>query len=150
MLTGADVQAISMHVTDAGGVHPLKPIAADGAQAIADECNAHPLYREVAIAGTEYCAGLYVVHSFRESGWNLLASGDHGKSHGPFQVQGRAPTSWKDAVAQFAPLLKRASVCPEPLEMLAAGKCGTDVGARISRAREALAREVIWKWRTNP
>lgn len=147
MIAAPFITSLSLLVTDSAGVHPLKPIADDAAEAIAAECNEHPNYSNPAVPGIEMCAAVYVNHSFQESGWNLYAVGDGGHSFGPFQVQGRAPTSWKDAVAQFAPLLRRASVCVEPLEMLATGKCGTDVGARISRVRmRAAAGLVAQSW----
>lgn len=149
MIAASFIQALSLLVVDSGGIHPLKPIADDAAEAIAEECNAHPDYSNPAVPGTEMCAAVYVNHSFQESGWNLHAVGDGGHSFGPFQVQGRAPRSWKDAVAQFAPLLRRASVCVEPLEMLATGRCGTEVGARISRVRmRAAAGLVASTWLT--
>lgn len=151
MIAAQFVTTLSLLVTDSGGVHPLKPIPTDAAEAITEECNAHPNYSNPAVPGTEMCAAVYVNHSFQESGWNLHAVGDGGHSFGPFQVQGRAPSSWKDAVAQFAPLLRRASVCVEPLEMLATGKCGTEAGQRISRVRmRAAAGLVAQSWFTAP
>lgn len=151
MIAAPFVTAISLLVVDSGGVHPLKPIAEDAAQAIAEECNEHPNYSNPAVPGIEMCAAVYVNHSFQESGWNLHAVGDGGRSFGPFQVQGRAPSSWKDAVSQFAPLLRRASVCVEPLEMLATGKCGTEVGGRISRVRMRAAAFLVWQaWFSAP
>ena len=143
MIAAPYVAAISLLTTDAKGIHPVKPIPYDAAEAIAEECNAHPNYSNPAVPGDEMCVAVYVHHSFRESGWDLYAVGDGGHSFGPFQVQGRAPRSWRDAVAQFAPLLRRASVCQEPLEMLATGKCGTDVGARISKTRMRESAQLV-------
>jgi hypothetical protein len=153
MIAAQYVIAISSLVVDSGGVHPLKPIPNDAADAIAAHCNEHPNYSNPAVPGIEHCAAVYVNHSFQESGWNLHAVGDGGHSFGPFQVQGRAPSSWKDAVSQFATLLHRASVCPEPLEMLATGKCGTEVGQQISRVRMRAAAglvALIWLNQSTP
>ena len=152
MITAAFVTALSLLVTDAKGVSPLKPIPQDAASLIAAECNVHPVW-DLVIPGDELCAGLYVVHSFRESGWDLYAVGDGGHSFGPFQVQTtRAPKSWKDAMLQFAPLLKRSTVCTEKpggeiLEMLASGHCGPGDGRDIARARMKEARRVVLRQR---
>lgn len=147
-ITAAYVIAISLLVTDAAGLKPLKPIALEAAEAFSAECNLHPMW-DLVIPGDELCAGTYVVHSFRESGWDLKAVGDSGHSFGPFQLyERRLPKSWKEAVTQFSPLLKRAAVCMEkeggePLEMLATGKCGTSIGQTISRARTKEARRIV-------
>lgn len=146
MVTPAIVLALSLFVTDAGGLYPLKRLPPDAAQAISDECNAHPFQRYPWVAGDVACAALYVFHSFRESSWDLHAIGDHGMAFGPFQVWGRAPRTWAEACSQFTGLLHRASVCEEPLEMLAAGKCGTKQGQHISRLRTSGALGVVLVW----
>lgn len=148
MIDPSFVLALSLLSVDHGGHHPLKPIAVDAASAIADECNLHPM-QDIVIPGDELCAAIYLEHSFRESNWKLDAIGDNHTSFGPFQLKTitRPPSSWKDAVAQFAPLLKRASVCPEPLEMLAVGHCGEKIGQDISRSRTLAARRMVWEIR---
>src|SRR5581483_2730784 len=134
MIPSSYVLAASLLVTDAGGKSPLKPIAKDGA---------------VAIAGDEFCASLLVQHSFLESGWNLAAVGDGGKSHGPFQDQtlSRSPKTWAEAVSSFGRLLHRASVCETPLEMLAQGRCGEGAGRTIAFVRLAKARSIALRMR---
>lgn len=146
MIGPADVLALSLLVTDASGVHPLKPIGVDAAEAISNECTLHPFTRYPWVPADLYCAALYTFHSFRESGWNLKAVGDGGKAHGPFQVWGRAPRSWADACSVFTKLLQHASVCEEPLEMLAAGKCGTRQGQQISKVRTGGAMRLVFMW----
>ena len=162
MVTAADVLAISLYVTDAGGLYPTKHLPTEAAEAIADECNAHPFNRYPWAPGDYACAALYTFHSFREGDWNLLAVGDHQDSlghackpgdagcrpraFGPFQVWRRAPGTWAEACQVFTQLLHTASVCDEPLEMLAAGRCGTVQGARISRVRTSGALGVLYAW----
>ena len=167
LITPAIVTALSLLVTDAGGLHPLGPIPPDAAQAISDECLLHPFYRFPWVPGDLACAGLYVLHSFRESGWDLHAKGDYTDAlgrpctppgfgecrphaFGPFQVWRRAPLTWAEACQVFTQLLQRASVCDEPLEMLAAGKCGTVDGARISRVRTGGALGILYQWWMTP
>lgn len=146
MVTPADVLALSLLVTDAGGLHPLKSIGQEAAIAISNECTIHPFYRYAWVPGDLYCAALYTFHSFRESNWNLRAVGDGGKAHGPFQVWEHAPISWAEACAQFTRLLQHASVCEEPLEMLATGKCGTFQGKQISLFRTRGAMRMLLAW----
>lgn len=146
MVTPADVLAISLYVTDAGGVYPTKKLPTEAAEAIADECNTNHFDHFPWVPGDYACAALYTFHSFRESRWDLLAIGDQGLARGPFQVWERAPATWKGACAQFTRLLRRAAVCDEPLEMLATGKCGTAMGAHISRVRTSGALGVLYAW----
>ncbi len=149
MIPSSYVLAASLLVTDAGGKSPLKPIAKDGADAIAAYCSEHPIRYNVAIPGDEFCASLLVQHSFLESGWNLAAVGDGGKSHGPFQDQtlSRSPKTWAEAVSSFGRLLHRASVCETPLEMLAQGRCGEGAGRTIAFVRLAKARSIALRMR---
>jgi hypothetical protein len=148
-LTPADVLALSLLVTDAAGVHPARPIVEAGAAAILAECEARPLYLYVHASGVETCVSLFVTHSFRESGWRLDAVGDNGTSFGPFQdkLLGHKPRTWEEATAHFGRLLKRASVCETPLEMLASGHCGAGAGRDISTARVREAERVLLAWR---
>jgi len=150
LITPAIVTALAALAYDAGGIYATKPLPPDAAQAISDECTAHPINRYPWVPGDLMCAALYTFHTFRESKWDLLAVGDNGKAHGPFQVWGRAPRTWAEACRQFTPLLQRASVCDEPLEMLAAGKCGTVDGARISRVRTGGALGILFQWWMTP
>lgn len=150
-MTPEAILALSLLVTDARGMRPLKPIPKEGAEAIAASCFDWPVYTHPWISGVEWCVGLLVSHSFRESGWNLSAVGDGGKSHGPFQVQGYGRfATWKDAVRVFRRLLDRASVCETELEMLAAGHCGAGPGRDIARARAREASRVLLLWRLQP
>jgi hypothetical protein len=126
----------SLLVSDAHGHHPTQPIATEGAQAIARACERQPSEQ-----AQRKCAAVYLVMAFRESGYRLDAIGDGGRARGPFQVHtARAPKTWSEAVEQYTPILVRsATSCAEPLEMLATGRCGTEVGRRISRERMAEA-----------
>lgn len=138
MITPAEVLALSLLVRDAGGIPAQRPIAREGAEEIARECN----HSHENIA--KRCSIVWLVQSFRESGYDLGAVGDGGRARGPFQVWGgRAPRTWKEAVAAYAPLLERSfRTCPEPLELLAAGRCGTRAGASLSRARMDEVRRI--------
>jgi hypothetical protein len=132
----------SVAVTDVQGHRPTKGIPQDGAEAISGVCA--PKGEAV-----QMCAAVYVVQAFRESGYRLDAIGDGGRSHGPYQTA-QVPHSWKEAVAQFTPILiKSATTCAEPLALLASGSCTNKAGIAISRARMAEAKrlvaEVEWK-----
>jgi hypothetical protein len=140
MISPETVLAMSLLVRDAGGVSPLKPMALDGAVAIAEECSKKPGDEEQLD-----CAAFYVAHGFRESGLQLHAPGDcidhlwdtadetyrktHRKyyqpnkdghcrpgdgdptSYGPFQTRTQ-PKTWAIAVESFARTLKHAEeVC---------------------------------------
>lgn len=70
MIPVETVLFMSLLVKDAGGHHPLKAIDRDGAVAIAAECAREPDPDEYT------CAGMYLVQSFRESGWRFFAIGD--------------------------------------------------------------------------
>jgi hypothetical protein len=126
----------SLLVSDSRGRHPERPIAAEGAAAIAHVCEGKP---------TEYearkCAAIYVVMAFHESGFRLDAVGDGGLARGPFQVHtSHAPRTWTEAVKQYTPLLTYSmKTCAEPLEVIVVGHCGTAAGQRISRERMAEA-----------
>jgi hypothetical protein len=148
-LTPAIVLQLSLLATDAQGRTPTYALPSAAPIEIAAECTRSPLYVNPAVPGELMCGALYVLHSLRESGWKFI-DGDGGRAHGPFQVWGRPPRDWRDAVLQFSPILKRASVCAEPLEMLATGKCGTDVGARISKSRTDAATRMVLAWMQNP
>lgn len=151
MIDAAYVLAASMLVTDAGGLHPLKPILQEGAEAIAESCTAEPLYFHLWIPADEWCACLLVLHSFRESHWDNAAVGDHGKSHGAFQIQGYGKfKTWRDSVMVFRRLLQRASVCETPLEMLGSGRCGPGAARDLSNARTKLAARVALDMRVGP
>jgi hypothetical protein len=134
------ILAASLSVTDSAGHHPIKGIALEGAQAIADACSKVRLSN-----GSDprpMCASVYLVMAFRESGYQLNAVGDHGHSFGPFQTR-VAPKSWKEAVDQYTPILQRsAAMCTEPLALLASGSCTNKAGIEISRARMAEAKRV--------
>jgi hypothetical protein len=131
---------ISLLVTDVHGYHPMQPIATEGAQAIAHACERQPNEQ-----AQRKCAAVYLVMAFRESGYRLDAVGDGGRARGPFQVHTtQAPKTWTEAVEQYTPLLVRsATSCAEPLEMLATGRCGTEIGRRISRERMAEAERIV-------
>jgi len=140
MISPEAVLAMSLIVKDAGGLHPLKPIAMDGAVAIAAECSKKEEEDEQI-----HCAAFYIAHGFRESGLQLRAPGDcvdhlwdtadegyrktHRKyyqpnadgkcrpgdgeptSYGPFQTRSQ-PKTWAIAVEDFSRTLKRAEeVC---------------------------------------
>lgn len=167
LISPAIVTALAALAYDAGGIYATKPLPLDAAQAISDECTLHPFDRYPWVPGDLACAALYTFHSFRESGWDLHAKGDYTDAlgrpctppgfgecrphaFGPFQVWGRAPLTWAEACQQFTRLLHTASVCDEPLEMLAAGKCGTVDGARISRVRTGGALGILYQWWMTP
>lgn len=140
MLSPEIVLAMSLEVRDAGGLHPLKPMAYEGAAAIAAECSKGETWLEEVS-----CASFWIAHGFRESGLKLHAPGDcldhlwdsgsaeykrtHPKyyqtdkdgkcrpgdgeplSFGPFQTRTQ-PKTWANAVESFARILKRAEeVC---------------------------------------
>lgn len=139
MITPEVVLTMSLIVRDAGGIHPIKPIAMDGAVAIAAECSKKEEEEQV------HCVAFWIAHGFRESGNQLHAEGDckdhlwdsgtpeykrthppyyepdkDGKcrpgdgepiSHGPYQTRTQ-PKTWGAAVESFARTLKRAEeVC---------------------------------------
>lgn len=157
-LLAAWIVSVSTFVTDAAGHPATKPIALDGATAIAKRCVDKPTNESKA-----RCGAVYLVHSFLESGYNLLAvsrtdcrdhltgriytvpwgedcaPGDEHVSFGPFQT-GKKPKDWEEAVAIFTPMLvKSATTCAEPLAMVASGSCSNKAGIAISRARMGKA-----------
>lgn len=140
MISPEAVLAMSLIVRDAGGIHPLKPIAQDGAVAIAAECSKKETEDEQVS-----CVAFWVAHGFRESGLQLHAPGDcidhlwesaseeYKKTHphyyspdkdgkcrpgdgdptsfGPFQTRTQ-PKTWAIAVESFSRTLKHAEeVC---------------------------------------
>jgi len=143
------VLAASSLVADYQG-HPMRPISADGAQAIADGCLATPLFQD---DDGRHCGALLVVMAARESGYQLGAIGDGGQARGPFQVHAAAPTTWRAAVDAYLPIVKRSMrACPEfPLAVLASGTCTNKAGRAISTSRIVEAKRVysIAPW-SNP
>jgi len=157
------IVSVSTFVTDAAGHPATKPIDVAGAEAIAKRCEGvGKTFEEQAT-----CGAVYLVHSFLESGYNLLAvsrtdcrdhltgkfytvpwgetcrPGDEPVSFGPFQT-GKKPKDWEEAVAIFTPLLiKSATTCLEPLAMVASGSCTNKAGIAISKSRMAKARKLV-------
>lgn len=156
------ILTVSPFVTDAAGHEAARAIAREGAEAIAKRCQDKPTFE-----GQARCSAVYLVHSFLESGWNLLAvsltdcrdhltgkvytvpwgqqcrEGDDHVSFGPFQT-GKRPKDWEDAVASFTPLLiKSSTTCKEPLAMVASGSCSNKAGIAISRARMKKAFDLV-------
>lgn len=80
MLSPEIVLAMSLKVRDAAGHHPIRPIARDGAIAIAEECSRASISGPIVMAdATEtevFCTSLYLAQGFRESGLQLRARGD--------------------------------------------------------------------------
>lgn len=151
MIDVAYVLAASLLVTDAGGLHPIKAILQEGAEAITESCIAEPLFYHLWIPGDEWCACLLVLHSFRESHWDNAIVGDHGKSHGAFQIQGYGKfKTWRESVRIFRRLLSQASVCDTPLEMLGAGHCGPGNSRDISNSRTKFAARMALDMRITP
>lgn len=148
MTLAAFVVAASALVTDAQG-HPMRAIAAEGADAIASGCIASPIFQN---DDGRHCASLLVVMAARESGYQLGAVGDGGKAKGPFQVHDAiAPKTWREAVDRYLEIVRRSmKACPDhPLAVLASGTCTNKAGRAISATRIAEAKRVYaatpWK-----
>jgi hypothetical protein len=133
--------AAALLVTDPKGHTFARGIPEEGAAAIAEGCARDPVFPGA--DGFRQCAALLVTMAARESGFRLVIDGDGGAAHGPFQVHGPAPKTWRAAVGAYLPIVRRsiAGPCAEPLALLAGGTCAR--GARVSRERMAEAARVL-------